>query len=292
LKNKKEILVLGGSGYLGTEFSSFIGRDKALQTYYTNKIEGGIFFDLKKNSVKEILKSYSQIKYIVLGAGIFDFKRISSNLSQSFFYNVECMKRIINEINMIGIKFIFLSSESVFDGKKGNYVETDDTNPTFEYAKQKDLIEKYILSNAKNFLIIRLSKVYDLNMLGNKLIANWYRKLKNNDDIWCANDNVFSPIHLLDACRSISDLINKDASGIFHLSSLKPYSRKDMLKMLLSRYLLKHDYKGKIKYKSLNEFQGSENQPLNTSLLPKKLKKTINFCPRDIEEWINKLDIK
>lgn len=62
--------------------------------------------------------------------------------------------------------------------------------------------------------------------------------------------------------------------------------------MLLSRYLLKHDYKGKIKYKSLNEFQGSENQPLNTSLLPKKLKKTINFCPRDIEEWINKLDIK
>ena len=245
MKNKKEILVLGGSGYLGTEFSSFIGKDKALQTYYTNKIEGGIFFDLKKDSVKEILKSYSQIKCIVLGAGIFDFKRISSNLSQSFFYNVECMKRIINEINMIGIKFIFLSSESVFDGKKGNYVETDNTNPTFEYAKQKDLIEKYILGNAKNFLIIRLSKVYDLNLLENKLIGNWYRKLKNNDDIWCANDNVFSPIHLLDACRSISDLINKGASGIFHLSSLKPYSRKDMLKMLLSKYFLKHDYKGK-----------------------------------------------
>ena len=48
LKNKKEILVLGGSGYLGAEFSSFVGKDKVLQTYYTNKIEGGIFFDLKK----------------------------------------------------------------------------------------------------------------------------------------------------------------------------------------------------------------------------------------------------
>ena len=290
MKNKKKILVLGGSGYLGTKFSSFIGKDKALQTYYTNKIEGGIFFDLKINSVKEILKSYSQIKCIVLGAGIFDFKRISSNLSQSFFYNVECMKRIINEINMIGIKFIFLSSESVFDGKKGNYVETDDTNPTFEYAKQKDLIEKYILNNAKNFLIIRLSKVYDLNMLGNKLIANWYRKLKNNDDIWCANDNVFSPIHLLDACRSISDLINKDASGIFHLSSLKSYNRKDMLDIFLSKYLMKHKYNGKIKYKSLNEFKGAEKQPLNTSLLPSKMMKTINFNPKNIQEWINTID--
>ena len=290
MKNKKEILVLGGSGYLGTEFSSFIGKDKALQTYYTNKIEGGIFFDLKINSVKEILKSYSQIKYIVLAAGIFDFKRISSNLSQTFFYNVECMKRIINEINMIGIKLIFLSSESVFDGKKGNYVETDDTNPTFEYAKQKDLIEKYILSNAKNFLIIRLSKVYDLNMLGNKLISNWYRKLKNNDDIWCANDNVFSPIHLLDACRSISDLINKDAFGIFHLSSLKSYNRKDMLDIFLSKYLMKHKYNGKIKYKSLNEFKGAEKQPLNTSLLPSKMMKTINFNPKNIQEWINTID--
>ncbi len=290
MKNKKKILVLGGSGYLGTKFSSFIGKDKALQTYYTNKIEGGIFFDLKINSVKEILKSYSQIKYIVLAAGIFDFKRISSNLSQTFFYNVECMKRIINEINMIGIKLIFLSSESVFDGKKGNYVETDDTNPTFEYAKQKDLIEKYILSNAKKFLIIRLSKVYDLNMLGNKLIANWYRKLKNNDDIWCANDNVFSPIHLLDACRSISDLINKDASGIFHLSSLKSYNRKDMLDIFLSKYLMKHKYNGKIKYKSLNEFKGAEKQPLNTSLLPSKMMKTINFNPKNIQEWINTID--
>ena len=85
MKNKKKILVLGGSSYLGTEFSSFIGKDKALQTYYANKIEGGIFFDLKKDSVKEILKSYSQIKYIVLGAGVFDFKIISLNLSQSFF---------------------------------------------------------------------------------------------------------------------------------------------------------------------------------------------------------------
>ena len=64
------------------------------------------------------------------------------------------MKRIIAEINNIGIKFIFLSSESVFDGKKGNYIETDSTNPIFEYGKQKDLIEKYILSYSKNFLMM------------------------------------------------------------------------------------------------------------------------------------------
>ena len=276
---------------LGKKFSSFIGKNKILQTYFKNKIHEGIFFDLKNNSVKQILKLYPQLKYIILSAGIFDFNMINKNLSQAFFYNVDCMKRIINEINNIGIKFIFLSSESVFDGKKGNYIETDSTNPIFEYGKHKDLIEKYILSYSKNFLIIRLSKLYDLDLSGNKLIGNWFKRLKKNQDIWCANDNIFSPIHSSEACKAINDLIYKDASGIFHVSSLKPYNRKDMLNLLLSKFLLKHEYKGIIKYKSLNEFQGAEKQPLNTSLLPNKLIKTTSFSPKNINEWINEIVI-
>ena len=108
MKNKKKILLLGGSGYLGKEFSSFVGKNKIFQTYFKNKIQEGIFFDLKKSSVKKILKLYPQIKYIIIGAGIFDFHTISKNPSQAFFYNVNCTKRIIDEINNTEIKFIFL----------------------------------------------------------------------------------------------------------------------------------------------------------------------------------------
>ena len=88
----------------------------------------------------------------------------------------------------------------------------------------------------------------------------------------------------------INDLIYKDARGIYHASSLKSYNRKDMLDIFLSKYLMKHKYNGKIKYKSLNEFKGAEKQPLNTSLLPSKMMKTINFNPKNIQEWINTID--
>jgi hypothetical protein len=63
-----------------------------------------------------------------------------------------------------------------------------------------------------------------------------------------------------------------------------------MLHIFLSKYLLKHKYNGKIKYKSLNEFKGAEKQPLNTSLLPSKMMKTINFNPKNIQEWINTIN--
>ena len=288
--NKKEVLILGGSGYWGRELSSFIGKEKTLQTYFKNKVNEGILFNLEKDSIKEILKINKQLKYIIFGAGMFNFSEINKNPSRSFFYNVDCTKRIIDQIKNINVKFVFLSSESVFDGKKGSYIETDSTNPIFEYGKQKDFIEKYILSCLKDFLIIRLSKVYDLDLNGNKLIGNWYKKLKKNEDIWCANDNIFSPIQLTEACKIINDLIYKDARGIFHASSFKSYNRKDMLNIFLSKYLLKHKYKGKIKYKSLNEFKGAEKQPLNTSLLPSKMMKTINFNPKNIQEWINTIN--
>ena len=98
----------------------------------------------------------------------------------------------------LGILPIFLSSESVFDGIKGNYIESDSTRPTFVYAEHKDTIEKYIMNKFEKYLIFRIAKIFDSDLYGNTLIANWINDFVNNKDIFCADDNIFCPIHLND----------------------------------------------------------------------------------------------
>ena len=44
-----------------------------------------------------------------------------------------------------------------------------------------------------------------------------------------------------EAYKSINDLIYKNASGIFHVSSKKSYNRKDMLNIFLTKYLQKYE---------------------------------------------------
>ena len=149
----KIILIIGGSGYYGSELARSLGLSKALKSYYKNKNQDGIFFDLASSKVSDVLIKYPNIKKVIISAGIIDFSFINNNPEKAQFYNVTCIKRIIDELDKLNLIPVYISSESVFDGKKGNYAESDKTNPTFTYGVQKDIIEKYIVNKFITFPI-------------------------------------------------------------------------------------------------------------------------------------------
>ena len=45
------------------------------------------------------------------------------------------------------LPFVFLSSDQVFDGTKGNYVEPDEVNPLNVYGQTKAEAERIVLQN-------------------------------------------------------------------------------------------------------------------------------------------------
>ena len=285
----KQILIVGGSGFYGSALARSLGVDRVLRTYYKNKIEEGINFDLASSHVTDVLINYPNINKVIIAAGIIDFSTINQNPGKAHYHNVEFIRRLIDELADLKLFPIFISSESVFDGKEGNYVESDKTNPTFIYGVQKDLMEKYILEKFSAFQILRISKIFDSDLSGNTLVANWIKKLDENEDIYCANDNIFSPIHLNDLCELSKRIINKNRSGIYHISSLVGLNRKDMLRMVLDNYLEHNSYTGQIYYQSLNEFSGAENQPLNTSMNPTKAISETGFLPKNFDEWVKSI---
>ena len=285
-KLDKIILIIGGSGYYGSSLARTLGLAIVLKTYYKNKIHDGIFFDLASSKISDVLIKYPNIKKIIILAGINSFSIINNNPEKSNFYNVTCTKKIIDEILKLNLVPIFISSESVFDGKRGNYIESDKTNPTFLYGFQKVNIEQYIINKFIRFQILRLSKIFDSDLKGNTLVVNWIKKLDLNENIFCANDNFFSPIHLNDASELCKRIINNNCNGIYHICSEKSINRKDMLNMVLNYYSKYKDYSGKIYYKSLKEFLGAEKQPLNTSMSLKKTISETKFRPKTFNEWV------
>src|ERR1051325_4064543 len=54
------------------------------------------------------------------------------------------------------IKFLFFSTDQVFDGKKGNYIEADSKNPWSVYSETKALAEEAVLKN-RGHTVIRTS---------------------------------------------------------------------------------------------------------------------------------------
>ena len=291
-KDMKKILVIGGSGYVGKNFGLTIPNKYFLKTRYSKKNSNFVFFDLRYSSLDDISIDYNEYSHVIIAAGMVKFNEISDNLVESRRINIDCTKQLIEEIVKKGLVPVFISSESVFDGRNGNYAESQEPNPVFEYGRHKYAVEQHIKKITSNYLIIRLSKVFDSIVNGETLIMDWLTKINKNEDIFCADDNVFTPIHIDDVIMYIEKLIKINAIGLFHASSMTPYSRDTMLEIVIERFNVYKNYNGSIVKQSLHSFKGAEENPLDTSMNPSKIISTTKIYPRSFPQWADILTTK
>ena len=127
------------------------------------------------------------------------------------------IKTILNyqkKVNISKPYFIFLSSDYVFSGEKGNYKSTDLPDPQTKYGISKYFSELEITQNSNNYCIIRVVGVIGKN----SLFFNWiYNEIRNHQIIELQPD-YFSPTPIKTLCEAIFFCVKKQMKGVFHLS--------------------------------------------------------------------------
>ena len=169
-----KVLIVGGSGKIG----KFLQNSNKIFffTYFKNKIPNGIKFDLCKDNISLLVKKYN-INKIVLLSAISDPDECYKNKKKSYLINVKYTKNLISKIKNNDIHLIFISTEFVYSGKKGNYSENSKSYPINLYGKQKLLIENYIKKNITNYSILRIAKTYGDNMNVKGLLTDFLNQI-------------------------------------------------------------------------------------------------------------------
>lgn len=140
-----KILLTGGSGRLGSMLTQMRFFD-----YVPTRKEMDIS-DYK--SVDKYTKNLD-IDLIVHAAAIPN--TLDTQETMNSLYEVN----IIGTYNLLGIApILFISSEYVFDGKKGMYTETDSVNPLNFYGYTKALGENMMIKNNHNNKILRCGRM-------------------------------------------------------------------------------------------------------------------------------------
>ena len=67
---------------------------------------------------------------------------------------------LIQSMKPYRAKIVYISTEAVFDGKRGNYSENDMPQPITLYGRAKHEAEKVIQKQTGNYMIIRTSYIY------------------------------------------------------------------------------------------------------------------------------------
>jgi dTDP-4-dehydrorhamnose reductase len=114
-------------------------------------------------------------------------------------------------------RFIHVSTDAVFDGRKGRYSETDCPSPINEYGRSKLAGEAAVQREHPQALIIR-TNIYGWSPGWKSTLAEWFVKnLEAGADVPGFIDIHFSPILVNDLARILLKLIDHDMQGIVHI---------------------------------------------------------------------------
>lgn len=227
-------LIIGASGFIGRHLYGYCKSNAidVLGTYYSHCYNSEwIKFDICSDDLNALCEEYlggNRFDAVIICGANASIDNCKKNEYASEQLNVINTQRILEQVDNAGMKCVFLSSEAVFDGKKGMYAEEDIPNPITLYGKQKLKIEQYITHNIENYLIFRISRAVG-SQFGEKDIFNeFYNKMKHNEEIICLKNQSFCLTAIDDIVRGIMLALNKKIKGLYHLSSANFISRYEL----------------------------------------------------------------
>ncbi|MGA2029011.1 MAG: SDR family oxidoreductase [Verrucomicrobiota bacterium] len=179
-------------------------------------------------------------------------------------------------------QFIFFSTDLIFDGRKGNYVETVAPNPLHFYGETKVAAEEIVLKNSRN-LVVRTSLNGGLSRAGNRGFNEQLRlSLQKSDGMKLFTDEFRSPIPAVETARAVWELVEKNCTGIFHVAGAKKLSRWQIGQLLVRRW---PEIKTKIEANSAKDFPGLP-RALDTSLDISKVQKVLSVSLPGLPAWL------
>jgi dTDP-4-dehydrorhamnose reductase len=160
------------------------------------------------------------------------------------------------------VPFIFYSTDLVFDGLRGGYVEDDAVNPRGVYAETKVEAEAFVRLHAKG-LVIRTSLNHGISPTGdrafNEEMAIAWRAGRT---LPLFEDEFRCPIPAQETARATWDLLAAGATGVLHVAGSERLSRLEIGRLLAARH---QDGEARIEATSLRTYQGAPRSP-DTSL--------------------------
>ena len=162
--------------------------------------------------------------------------------------NTESVKHAVHIANELSIPLLYISTAGIFSGKKDQYYdETDQPNPISHYAKSKYYGEKYVIKNAKDYLICRAGWMMGGGPKKDKKFIQKIMKQINNgqNELHIVNDKLGTPTYTQDFASNVKLLIEKQQRGLFNMVCGGLTGRYEVAKELVS--LLGLDNKIQIK---------------------------------------------
>lgn len=132
--------------------------------------------------------------------------------------NVEGTKFLAAAAKKVNAKFIYISTDYVYDGKgKSPFIETDIPKPQSYYGLTKYEGEKKVIEILSDYFIVRISWVFGVN--GNNFIKTMLKLTESRTELNVVGDQIGSPTYTSDLARLIIEMVHSENYGVYHVTN-------------------------------------------------------------------------
>ncbi|MBL8026271.1 MAG: sugar nucleotide-binding protein [Fibrobacteres bacterium] len=237
----KRILILGGSGFVGSNLLEQISKNNGYSLFSTY------------NSALPTMFALTEWQQIDLCSGI-DLKEYLADINPDCIINLTCLP--VNacdedplRANLVQVdavetiarfcgnskRLIHLSTDMVFSGNKGSLYNYDDApDPVSGYGRTKLLGEEAVLKYSHNSVIVRSALVLGRSKFKKAGFTEWMiGRLEKNEQLPLFIDQYRTPIIVEALCDLICNLVESDWCGIMHAGGGTRLNRVQMGEALI-----------------------------------------------------------
>jgi dTDP-4-dehydrorhamnose reductase len=236
----RTLLVTGGGGFLGANIIMHAESGYALHAIDQNpaalKRENLTWhaLDLQDRKALQDLMLALKPDVVVHTAALSDIDYCEANPQKAEAVNVASTLHLAELCRRTGARLVFFSSDSVFDGRKGGYRETDAPEPLNQYARTKVKAEKGIVEILANHVIVRPSLIMGLPVFesGNSFLWRLIQSFKSGARIAFPDTEIRSPVDVITLSQATLEITLLSFTGILHIAGNDRLSRYDMARRI------------------------------------------------------------
>lgn len=263
----KNIVVTGANGLLGKDIVKSLRNDSSINLISIGRkdhcvIEEVNYIKCDLYDLDRVSKLVKEIKPDIIVHCAANTKMDDCELNKEYAYkvNVDVVECLAKNTDWL----IYISSDGVFNGKKGSYTINDECSPISFYGETK-LAGEIASKRAQKYTIIRTS-MYGYKVGGDKSIAQWgIDNLNNNIEFNGFTDVIFNPMYTFDIASFVNHVIGNNLEGLYHIGCDEKVSKYEFF-CRIAKHLKKPT--SLIIPSKMTDFIFTAKRTENTTLIP------------------------
>jgi len=286
---KNRILVTGSNGMLGQRTVQFYSTKENIELLATSVEENSVVdsveyisSDIKnRDDIKKVIHDYCP-DFIIHTAAFTNVDLSEKLREDAWKINVKGVEYIAEAARAIDAHIIHISTDYIFDGKDGPYIENAIPNPIGYYGRTKFASENALRISGTFFTILRTNVLYGIAPNSRPDFVRWViNSLSKKENIRIVKDQINNPTFIDDLVQGINKIIEFKKTGTYNIGGKEFLSRYDFTVRIADFFDLS---KNLITPITTEELKQPARRPLKSGLIILKAETELGYKPHTIIE--------